>query len=31
SEGAAEALGFKTEGVVTLDARYLYVPEGDQR
>jgi hypothetical protein len=27
SEGAAEALGFKTEGVVTLDARYLYVPE----
>ena len=27
SEGAAEALGFKTEGVVTLDARYLYVPD----
>ena len=27
SEGAAEALGFKKEGVVTLDARYLYVPE----
>ena len=27
SEGAAEALGFKTEGVVTLDARYLYIPE----
>ena len=26
SEGAAEALGFKTEGIVTLDARYLYVP-----
>jgi len=27
SEGAAEALGFKKEGVVTLDVRYLYVPE----
>ena len=27
SEGAAEALGFLEDGVVTLDVRYLYVPE----
>jgi len=27
SEGAAEALGFKKEGVITLDVRYLYIPE----
>ncbi|KKK90232.1 hypothetical protein LCGC14_2725140 [marine sediment metagenome] len=26
SEGAAEVLGFKTEGVVTLYARYLFIP-----